>query len=77
MSMTKPVVGVSILMVMEEGKVRLSDPVSKFIPQFKDLKVAVSLPSPPPSPFAPPAPAPAEPRYYTVPPTGRLQFVIC
>ena len=47
MSMTKPVVGVSILMVMEEGKVKLSDPVSQFIPQFKDLKVAVSLPSPP------------------------------
>jgi CubicO group peptidase (beta-lactamase class C family) len=67
MSMTKPVVGVSILMVMEEGKVRLNDPVSKFIPQFKDLKVAVSLPSPPPSPFAPPSPAPAEPRFYTVP----------
>jgi CubicO group peptidase (beta-lactamase class C family) len=40
-SMTKPVVGVAILMMMEEGKVRLTDPVSKFIPEFKDLKVAV------------------------------------
>ena len=32
MSMTKPVVGVSIMMMIEEGKVRLTDPVSKFIP---------------------------------------------
>src|SRR5262249_16685480 len=31
MSMTKPVIGVSILMMMEEGKVRLQDPISKFI----------------------------------------------
>jgi CubicO group peptidase (beta-lactamase class C family) len=67
MSMTKPVVGVSILMLMEEGKVRLNDPVSKFIPQFKDLKVAVPLPSPPPSPFAPPSNAPTELRFYTMP----------
>ena len=31
-SMTKPVTGVAILMLVEEGKVRLSDPVSRFIP---------------------------------------------
>src|SRR5437667_6617015 len=37
MSMTKPIVGVAVLMMVEEGKVRLNDPVSKFIPQFKDL----------------------------------------
>ncbi len=67
MSMTKPVVGVSVLMCMEEGKVRLNDPVSKFIPEMKNLKVAVPLPSPPPSPFAPPAAAPKEPRFYTIP----------
>ena len=36
MSMTKPVVGVAILMMMEEGKVRLTDPVSKFIPELQD-----------------------------------------
>jgi CubicO group peptidase (beta-lactamase class C family) len=40
-SMTKPVIGVAILMMIEEGKVRLSDPVSRFIPEFKELKVAV------------------------------------
>src|SRR5256885_8542890 len=42
MSMTKPVVGVAILMLIEDGKVRLNDPVSRFIPQFKNLKVAVA-----------------------------------
>jgi CubicO group peptidase (beta-lactamase class C family) len=40
-SSTKPVTGVAIMMLVEEGKVRLGDPVSKFIPEFKELKVAV------------------------------------
>lgn len=34
MSMTKPVVSVSIMMMVEEGKVRLTDPISRFIPEF-------------------------------------------
>jgi len=41
-SMSKPVTSVAILMLLEEGKVRLNDPVSKFIPEFKDTKVAVT-----------------------------------
>jgi CubicO group peptidase (beta-lactamase class C family) len=45
MSMTKPVVGVSILMLIEEGKVRLTDPVSKWIPELKDMQVAVPQPA--------------------------------
>jgi CubicO group peptidase (beta-lactamase class C family) len=40
-SMSKPITGVAILMLMEEGKVRLNDPVSRFIPEFKNSKVAV------------------------------------
>lgn len=40
-SMTKPVTAVAVLMLMEEGKLVLSDPVSKFIPEFKNAKVAV------------------------------------
>ena len=40
-SMSKPVTGVAILMLMEEGKVRLNDPVSRFIPEFKGMKVAM------------------------------------
>jgi CubicO group peptidase (beta-lactamase class C family) len=67
MSMTKPIVGVSVLMLLEEGKVRLNDQVSKFIPQFKDLKVAVPLPGAPASPSAPPSQTPQEPRFYTMP----------
>ncbi len=39
-SMSKPVTGVAILMLMEEGKVRLNDPVSRFLPEFKGMKVA-------------------------------------
>lgn len=41
-SMSKPVAGTAILMLIEEGKVRLNDPVSKFIPEFKGMKVAVA-----------------------------------
>jgi CubicO group peptidase (beta-lactamase class C family) len=40
-SMTKPITAVAVLMLMEEGKLILSDPVSKFIPEFKNPKVAV------------------------------------
>jgi CubicO group peptidase (beta-lactamase class C family) len=48
-SMSKPITGVAIMMLVEEGKVRLSDPVSRFIPEFKGLdKVAVAKPGAPP-----------------------------
>jgi CubicO group peptidase (beta-lactamase class C family) len=40
-SMTKPVIGVAILMMLEEGKLRLDDPVSRFIPEFGNQQVAV------------------------------------
>lgn len=40
-SMTKPVTAVAVLMLVEEGKIRLSDPVSRFIPEFKEMKVAL------------------------------------
>jgi CubicO group peptidase (beta-lactamase class C family) len=43
-SMSKPVTAVAILMLVEEGKVRLTDPVSRFIPGFKDLQVAMPKP---------------------------------
>jgi CubicO group peptidase (beta-lactamase class C family) len=67
-SMTKPVVGVAIMMLVEEGKVRLNDPVSRFIPEFRNMKVAVARPAPqggrgggaPADPNAPPP-------FYTVP----------
>ena len=47
-SMTKPVTAVSILMLLEEGKLVLSDPISKFVPEYKNPKVAVwNLPNDP------------------------------
>ncbi len=42
-SMSKPVVGVAIMMLVEEGKLRLGDPISRFIPEFKNLQVATPL----------------------------------
>ncbi len=42
-SMTKPITGVALMMLYEEGKFRLSDPVAKYIPEFKDLKVAAGV----------------------------------
>jgi len=41
MSMTKPVVAVAILMLVEEGKVRLTDSAGRFIPELETLPVAV------------------------------------
>ena len=38
-SMTKPIASVAAMMLHEEGRFQLSDPVSRFIPEFKDLKV--------------------------------------
>lgn len=42
MSMTKPVVAVAVLMLVEEGRVRLTDPVARFIPELEGLEVAAS-----------------------------------
>ncbi len=41
MSSTKPTIGVAAMMMMEEGKLSPDDKVSRFIPEFKDTKVAV------------------------------------
>ena len=70
-SMSKPVTGAAILMLMEEGKLRLNDPVSRFIPEFKDMKVAVSPDRPAePAPSNDPQRAPNQ--YYTVPSTREI-----
>ena len=44
-SQTKAFTSVSVMMLVEEGKIGLADPVSKFIPAFK--KTTVALPAPP------------------------------
>ena len=38
-SMTKPITGVAMMILYEEGKFKLSDPVEKYIPEFTDLQV--------------------------------------
>jgi CubicO group peptidase (beta-lactamase class C family) len=40
-SMTKPITSVALMMLFEHGLVRLTDPVTKFIPDFKKVKVFV------------------------------------
>lgn len=40
-SMTKPMVSVGIMMLAEEGKLFLNDPVGQYLPQLKDMKVAL------------------------------------
>jgi CubicO group peptidase (beta-lactamase class C family) len=37
--MTKPIVSVALLMLLEEGRFRLDTPASEFIPKFADLEV--------------------------------------
>src|SRR5579864_4700565 len=41
-SMTKPVIAVAVLMLFEEGKLLLTDPVSAYLPSFRNLQVAVA-----------------------------------
>ena len=55
-SMSKPVTAVAVMMLIEEGKVRLTDPVSRFIPEFKSAKVAVPKPGAAGATAAPAAP---------------------
>src|SRR5579871_5583825 len=69
MSMTKPVVGTAVLMLMEEGQLHLTDPVSRFIPEFKSMKVAVIEDRPAGAP-APGRGAP--PLFYTIPASREL-----
>ena len=40
-SMTKPMVSLAIMMLAEEGRLAIANPVSRYLPAFKDLKVGV------------------------------------
>ncbi|MCC5867049.1 MAG: beta-lactamase family protein [Gammaproteobacteria bacterium] len=40
-SQTKPVTSVAIMMLVEEGRIGLHDPLSRFLPAFAEIKVAV------------------------------------
>ena len=40
-SMSKPITSVAVMMLVEQGKISLDDPIAKYIPAFKDVKVGV------------------------------------
>jgi len=44
MSMTKPIITVAFMMLYEEGHFRLSDKLSKYLPEFKSMEVALPPP---------------------------------
>lgn len=45
-SMTKPITSVAALMLLEEGKLKLDDPITKWLPEFKDMQVLKSATGP-------------------------------
>lgn len=45
-SMTKAITGVAAMMLFEEGEFALADPISRFIPEFREMRVAVESPDP-------------------------------
>jgi CubicO group peptidase (beta-lactamase class C family) len=59
-SMSKPITSLAVMMLYEEGRFQLQDPVSKFIPEFKNPKVLVK-------------PASGEP--YTIPATKEITIL--
>jgi CubicO group peptidase (beta-lactamase class C family) len=69
-SMTKPIVATSVMMMVEAGKIRVEDPVYKYIPEFKaPAQVRVlkpGSPAPPTTP-GPPDPNAPKPQYDLVP----------
>ncbi len=43
-SMTKPITATAVMMMAEEGKLSVDDPVSKYLPEFKELKSSSGKP---------------------------------
>src|SRR5216683_457431 len=44
-SMTKPITGVAVLMLQDEGKLNFADPVAKYLPEFANLKTPSGKPA--------------------------------
>src|ERR1700744_4078983 len=42
-SMTKPLTGVGMMILFEQGKWRLDDPVTRYVPEFKNLRVMTGV----------------------------------
>ncbi len=64
-SMTKAVTGVAVMTLYEEGRFSLHDPISKFLPEFKQMKVAVEKTDP----------GTGKRIYYTVPAEREIQIL--
>jgi CubicO group peptidase (beta-lactamase class C family) len=45
-SMTKPIVSVAVMMLWEQGRILLTDPISKYMPEFASMNVGVENPVP-------------------------------
>ena len=43
-SMTKPIASAALMMMYEEGRFQLRDPISKWLPEFADMEVAIPAP---------------------------------
>lgn len=43
-SMTKPITAASVMILLDEGKLKLDDPISKYIPAFRDTKITGGTP---------------------------------
>jgi CubicO group peptidase (beta-lactamase class C family) len=56
-SMTKPLTSVAAMMLVEEGKMQLSDPVAKYLPAMKELQVGTEKPGADGKPMLETAPA--------------------
>ena len=40
-SMSKPITSTAVMILVEEGRIKVTDPLSKYVPEFKDMKVLV------------------------------------
>ncbi len=71
-SSSKPITAVAVLMLLEEGKLKLTDPISLYIPEFKNTKVLVEgTPASPPMADRPPYGE----KYYEVPATREITIL--
>ena len=69
-SMTKPIASVALMMLYEEGFFRLNDPISEFLPEFKNPKVAIPVEAP----VEASANSDSGPGFYTVPAKREITF---
>jgi CubicO group peptidase (beta-lactamase class C family) len=72
-SSSKPVTAAAILILMEEGKLKLTDPVARYIPEFKNSKVAIEAVRTA-QPMTDQGPGTGE-RYYTVPASRDITII--